>query len=84
MYDHDETDNRYQIDEKNTADEPTIDTEVEESLHALLLGEPIEFTVLSGVSVRTFADAGLFTHNTGLVIRLADDTEFQLTIIRSR
>lgn len=32
-------------------------------------------------SVRTFADLGLFTANQGLVVRLDDGSEFQLTIV---
>jgi hypothetical protein len=33
---------------------------------------------------RTFAEAGLFTNNEGLVLRFSSDAEFQLTILRSR
>ena len=34
--------------------------------------------------VRTFDIAGLMTKDRGLVVRLADGSEFQLTIVRSR
>ena len=34
--------------------------------------------------VRTFEQAGVMTHNKGLVISLPDGTEFQLTIVQSR
>ncbi len=34
--------------------------------------------------VVTFADAGVLTDNRGLVLRLSDGSEFQLTIVRSR
>jgi len=35
-------------------------------------------------TVRSFAQHGLMTDNTGLVITLADGSEFQVTIVRSR
>lgn len=35
------------------------------------------------VSTRTFRDAGLLTMADGLVVRLADGSEFQLTVRRS-
>ena len=34
--------------------------------------------------VRTFDEAGVLTHNKGLVVTLADDVELQVSIIRSR
>jgi hypothetical protein len=33
---------------------------------------------------RTFAEAGLFTNNEGLVLRFASGAGFQLTIVRSK
>lgn len=35
------------------------------------------------VSVTTFADAGVMTYNRGLVLRLGDGSEFQITIVQS-
>lgn len=35
-------------------------------------------------SVETFEEAGVMTSNKGLVIRTADGSEFQLTIVKSR
>jgi hypothetical protein len=35
-------------------------------------------------SAATFADDGVMTLNKGLVVRLSDGTQFQLTIVRSR
>ena len=35
-------------------------------------------------SLRTFDDAGLMTQNSGLVVRLADGSEYQVTVVRSR
>ena len=34
--------------------------------------------------VVTFAEADVLTHNRGLVVRMDDGTEFQITIVRSR
>ncbi len=40
---------------------------------------------LKGVdSIRTFEEAGVLTMNKGLVIRLKDRREFQITIVQSR
>lgn len=36
-----------------------------------------------GVEIRTFAREGLMTANAGLVVTLADGSEFQVTIVRS-
>ena len=35
-------------------------------------------------SVSTFNDAGVMTYNKGLVVRLRDGSEYQITIVRSR
>ena len=35
-------------------------------------------------SIRTFEEAGVLTMNKGLVIRLKDRREFQITIVQSR
>lgn len=35
-------------------------------------------------SVNTFYDNGLLTRNKGLVVRLNDGSEFQITIVKSR
>ena len=34
--------------------------------------------------VATYGDAGILTMNRGLVVRMVDGSEFQLTIVRSR
>lgn len=65
-------------------DESLTENELQENLQALLMGEPIENTLLEGTSVRTFEDAGIMTYNNGLVIRTPEGSEFQLTIVRSR
>ena len=35
------------------------------------------------VEVRSFEDAGILTHNEGLVLRLPDGSEFQVTVVKS-
>ena len=36
------------------------------------------------VGAETFEDAGVLTRNHGLVVRMADGSEFQLTVVRSK
>lgn len=39
---------------------------------------------LSGLEmVRTFEEAGILTYNKGLVLRMKDGSEFQITVVRS-
>jgi len=45
-------------------------------------GMPDELADIENVS--TFADAGVMTNNAGLVLRLNDNSEFQVTIVQSR
>lgn len=45
------------------------------------LETPVDF--LKGGSIKTFENAMLLTDNKGLIFRLADGSEFQLTIVRS-
>jgi hypothetical protein len=35
-------------------------------------------------SARTFRDLGVMTHNHGLVVRMDDGSEYQVTVVRSR
>ena len=35
-------------------------------------------------SIVTFADAGVLTSNSGLVVRMVDGSEYQITVVRSR
>ncbi|MDI6706147.1 MAG: hypothetical protein QME73_07815 [Bacillota bacterium] len=61
------------------------ETEVKEALQAIIgYGEPIENTNLDGASARSYEDSGIMTCNEGLVIRTADGSEFQITIVQSR
>ena len=60
------------------------ETEVAESITALLYGERLASTMLDHTDVRTFRDAGLLTNDEGLVLYTADGSEFQLTIRQRR
>lgn len=59
---------------------------LEDTLQALLEGDPMEnlFEEVGINSVHTFNDAGVMTRNKGLVLVMADGTEFQLTIVQSK
>ena len=43
-----------------------------------------EIEPFQGCSVTTYEDAGVLTRNRGLVVRMADGTEFQVQIVQSR
>lgn len=61
--------------------------ETERELREIVADGLCEYLGASGdVSSRmdSFAEAGLFTNNEGLVIRFSSGAEFQLTIVRSR
>lgn len=58
---------------------------VEDALNGMLNGYwGVEDSALEGARVRTFEQDGILTYNKGLVIRLPDGSEYQLTIVRSR
>lgn len=44
----------------------------------------LDFEDLEGASTRTFEEAGVLTLDAGLLLRLADGSEYQLTVVRSR
>ena len=74
-------------DNEDSGQEEISERDFEGALSCLLEEEPLEFDLDTdtGVdSVRTFEDAGVLTNNRGLVIRMSDGAEFQLTIVRSR
>lgn len=67
------------------ADDALVASAIE---YALLDGENVA-TVLDNmigevVNARSFADAEVLTLNAGLVLELADGSEFQITVVRSR
>ena len=73
-----------QRDDENIVDAttptPTTDAEMEGLLAEVLSQPGIEELE----TVRTFGEEGVLTNNRGLVLRLGDGTEWQLTIVRSR
>lgn len=54
---------------------------MEEYEFAEVLADALE--VHAGADSRSFAQGGLMTSDTGLVVRLEDGSEFQVTIVRS-
>ena len=54
-----------------------------EVLLADAIWEEVEEREGQSVDIRSFEEAGILTYNKGLVVRLKDGTEFQLTIVRS-
>jgi hypothetical protein len=61
------------------------DTNVETMLRVAVeefVPDPTEDPVVQ--NVMTFEDAGVMTHDKGLVLRTEDGREFQVTIVRSR
>lgn len=48
----------------------------------LALHDPVEGPAVA--NVRTFEEAGILTMNAGVVVRMEDDSEFQLTIVQSQ
>ena len=64
--------------EPTTTTTETTTTTVRALLEEALLDAP-------GVeSVSTFREAGVLTRNEGLVLRMEDGTEFQVTVVQSR
>ena len=64
-----------------------MDEQIQECLRSLLQGETWEDAIpykLEDLRVRSFEECGVMTHNKGLVITLADGSEYQLTIVQSR
>ena len=58
---------------------------VQDALFGMLCGDwAVEDTALESCRVSTFRDAGVMCNDAGLVLRLPDGSEFQLTIIQSR
>lgn len=62
----------------------STEEEVEEALRAVIqYGVSVSDTIFDEGGAETFEEAGVMTMNRGLVVRLKDGTEYQLTIIRS-
>lgn len=65
---------------------PTQPTETDIALALIEMlehGANPDDTDMGAIECRTFDEAGLMTRNEGVVIRLADGSEFQLTIVQS-
>lgn len=65
-------------------EERITETEVVDSLRALLYGESIEDTLLDGSHTETFRDGGYLTYDEGFVIRTPDGSVFQITVKQER
>ena len=69
-------------------------TDLQDALHELLNAasgaDPEDRTIdvpdgLSGLGrIRTYEEAGVLTRDAGLIIRMQDGSEFQITIVQSR
>jgi len=58
---------------------------LQNGLRDLIEGNPNDDDILwENMQVSTFKESGVMTYDKGLVIRLPDGTEYQLTIIQSR
>ena len=59
---------------------------IEDALNLLISGElDLVDTALGEVSnINTYAEAGILTRDSGLVIRMEDGSEFQITIKQSK
>ena len=59
---------------------------IEDALNLLISGElDLVETALGEVSnIKTYAEAGILTRDSGLVLRMEDGSEFQITIKQSK
>lgn len=59
---------------------------IEDALNLLISGElALVDTALGEVSnIKTYAEAGILTRDSGLVLRMEDGSEFQITIKQSK
>lgn len=59
---------------------------IEDALNLLISGElNLVDTALGEVSnIKTYAEAGILTRDSGLVLRMEDGSEFQITIKQSK
>ena len=73
-------------DYEDSYEETGIDENVvQDALFGMLCGDwSVEDTALESCRVSTFRDAGVMSNDAGLVLRLPDGSEFQITILQSR
>ena len=59
---------------------------IEDALNLLISGElDLVDTALGEVSnIKTYAEAGILTRDSGLILRMEDGSEFQITIKQSK
>lgn len=59
---------------------------IEDALNLLISGElDLVDTALGEISnIKTYAEAGILTRDSGLVLRMEDGSEFQITIKQSK
>ena len=64
----------------------TNEKTIEDALNLLISGElDLVDTALGEVSnIKTYAEAGILTRDSGLVLRMEDGSEFQITIKQSK
>ncbi|MCD8051856.1 MAG: hypothetical protein LUE89_09290 [Clostridiales bacterium] len=64
----------------------TTEEQVEDALLGILrFGESIDNTVLANTqNALSYREDGVLTMNRGVVLQMADGTEFQITIVQSR
>jgi len=59
------------------------ETDLAETLGNVLLEDAVT-EILPTTSILSYREAGVMTADAGLVIRLADGSEFQITVVKSR
>ena len=66
--------------------EETTEEQVEQALIDILqYGESVDSTVFANAqNTLSFQEDGVLTMNRGVVLQMADGTEFQITIVQSR
>lgn len=67
-------------------DDDFEEREPEEDFEAAIIEaiSETEIESIEGADVESFADAGIMTTNRGVVVRMRDGSEFQVTIVQSR
>ncbi len=59
---------------------------IEDALNLLISGELdlVDTALGEGSNIKTYAEAGILTRDSGLVLRMEDGSEFQITIKQSK
>lgn len=64
--------------------EQQFQEELKDTLEMLDTFAEIDEETITIDKISTFEEAGILTTNTGIVVKLSDNTEFQITIVRSK